>query len=161
MSNIMKWDLRFLQVAKLVSTWSKDPSTQCGAAITDEHRNLVSVGYNGFPRSMPDKEEYYLNREEKYSRIVHCEVNALNSARRDVHGCTLYTWPCLSCDRCFVQMVQAGMLRYVAPEVTEDMNSRWGPALAKVRKYRDEMNEERARLNQPLIVMLEYPGLHG
>lgn len=29
--NQRKWDIRFLAMAKLVSTWSKDPSTKAGA----------------------------------------------------------------------------------------------------------------------------------
>lgn len=28
-----KWDQRFLELAKVVSTWSKDPSTKTGAVI--------------------------------------------------------------------------------------------------------------------------------
>jgi dCMP deaminase len=43
------WDLRFLTLAKTVSTWSKDPSTKVGAVIVDKNRRVVSLGYNGFP----------------------------------------------------------------------------------------------------------------
>lgn len=129
-----KWDLRFLELAKLVSTWSKDPSTKTGAVLT-RGKHVVSLGYNGFPAGMADLPELYENREEKYSRIVHCEVNALIHAPADLHYCTLYTWPFLSCDRCVVQMLQAGVHRFVAPLPNADQLSRWGAAFNKTRQY--------------------------
>jgi dCMP deaminase len=136
-----KWDKRFLNLARLVSEWSKDPSTKVGAVIT-MNRVLVSVGYNGFPQSMPDDQALYDNREEKYSRIVHAEINALLFARQPVIGATLYTWPFLSCDRCCVQMLQAGIQRFVAPEPTEEQLERWGPALKRTKQYITEANRQ-------------------
>jgi dCMP deaminase len=133
-----KWDLRFLALAKLVSTWSKDPSTQTGAVITDGMKGVISVGFNGFPAGMPDDPALYANREEKYSRIIHCEVNALIYARRDVIGATLYTYPFLSCDRCCVQMLQAGVVCFVAPKATAEQLERWGPAFERTRRYISE-----------------------
>jgi dCMP deaminase len=133
-----KWDYRFLELAKLVSTWSKDPSTQTGAVIVGPQRQVVSVGFNGFPQAMPDSAEHYENREEKYSRIVHCEINALLFAGRVPPGSVLYTYPFMSCDRCVVQMLQAGILDFVAPKATEEQLTRWGAAFAKTRRYIDE-----------------------
>jgi dCMP deaminase len=135
-----KWTLRFLQMARLVSTWSKDPSTQTGAVIVRANKTVVSVSFNGFPQRMPDNKTLYDLREEKYSRIVHCEINALIFANGPVAGCTLYTYPFLSCDRCCVQMIQAGIVAFVAPEATPDQLTRWGPAFEKVRKYCSESN---------------------
>lgn len=134
-----KWESRFLDLAKMVSTWSKDPSTQTGAVIVRADKSIVSVGYNGFPRIMPDGPELLNNREEKYSRIIHCEMNALLQAKADVNGCILYTYPFLSCDRCFVHMVQAGILTFVAPKCPADKADRWEPAFKKVRQYASEM----------------------
>jgi dCMP deaminase len=130
-----KWDRRFLDLAKLVSTWSKDPSTKTGAVLTDGMKGVISIGFNGFPAEMPDDEALYANREEKYSRVVHCEVNALIYARRDVIGSTLYTYPFLSCDRCCVQMLQAGVMRFVAPQATTEQLERWGSAFERTRRY--------------------------
>lgn len=137
-----KWDYRFLDMAKLVASWSKDPSTKTGAVIVSPNKRVVSVGFNGFPQAMPDIDKHYINREEKYSRIVHCEMNALLFAERNVSGCTLYTYPFISCDRCFVHMVQAGIIRFVAPKATADQLTRWGIAFDRVKKYAKEMNVE-------------------
>ena len=87
-----KWDQRFLELAELVSTWSKDPSTKVGAVIVDDSR-IVSIVYNGFAKGMPDVAEHYENRDEKYSRIVHAEINAIVLAGAHVKGMTLYTFP--------------------------------------------------------------------
>ena len=57
------WIKRFLDLSKLVSTWSKDPSTKVGAVIIDpETKTIVSTGYNGFPRNIEDSEERLNNR---------------------------------------------------------------------------------------------------
>ena len=49
-----KWDYRFLELCKLVSSWSKDPSTKVGAVIVDQDKRVVSLGYNGFPKGVSD-----------------------------------------------------------------------------------------------------------
>jgi dCMP deaminase len=108
------WDQRFLDMAILVSTWSKDPSTQTGAVIVDPWKRIVSLGFNGFPQRIADDERLHV-RTIKYEMIVHCEVNALIFAKGDIAGCTLYTWPFMSCSRCAAIMIQAGIRRHVAP----------------------------------------------
>lgn len=131
-----KWDLFYLGMAQYVSTASKDPSTKTGAVIVGPDNSVISVGYNGFPKGMADSDELYADRAEKYSRIVHCEVNALILAgRRIPDASTLYTYPFMSCDRCVVQMLQAGILRFVAPQATTEQIERWGDAFSKTRKY--------------------------
>ena len=138
-----KWDLRFLDLAKHIASWSRDPSTQTGAVIVRPDKSVCSVGFNGFPQRMPDNPEFYANRDEKYSRIVHCEMNAVLFSRdQSLDGYTLYTYPFMSCDRCFVHMVQKGITRFVAPQATEEQLTRWGPAFEKVRQYAREMGVE-------------------
>ena len=41
------WHNRFMDIAKQVATWSKDPSTKVGAIIVDENNKIISTGYNG------------------------------------------------------------------------------------------------------------------
>ena len=48
MTSKEEWDYRFLDMASLISTWSKDPSTKVGAVVVDDDRRIVSLGYNGF-----------------------------------------------------------------------------------------------------------------
>lgn len=109
-----KWDKRFLELAKLCGSWSKDPSTQVGAVIVDDNNRIVSVGYNGFPKGVEDSEERLLDREQKYDIIVHAEANALMFANKSVEGCTLYTWPFQPCSRCAGLIIQSGITRVVS-----------------------------------------------
>lgn len=135
----LSWDLSFLKVAKVFAEErSKDPSTKCGAALVSPDKTQVILGYNGFPRDMNDDPELYENREVKYSRVIHCEHNAILNARRDLRGWTLYTWPFQPCDKCSLIVIQVGIGRVVAPVATEDQMSRWGKAF---RISRDNFEE--------------------
>ena len=129
------WDIRFLQLATVVSSWSKDPSTKTGAVIIRPDKSICSVGFNGFPKSMPDKQEYYADRKQKYSRIVHCEINALIFAKEPVTGYTLYTTPFASCDRCCVQMLQAGIEKFVFPKLPTELKERWEESTNLTKQY--------------------------
>jgi dCMP deaminase len=142
-----KWDKRFLDLARYVSTWSKDPSTKTGAVIVRPDRTVASVGFNGFPKSMADSGNYYENREEKYSRIVHCEMNALLHAREHTEGYTLYTWPFASCERCVVHMIQAGITRFIFPPIPVEKQERWKNSLEKTKQYIFECGLEWAELS--------------
>lgn len=113
----------FMDIAKVVSTKSKDPSTKVGAVIARPDRTIASVGYNGFPRGCRDDPELYANREIKYQRIIHAEMNALLSAREPLDGFILITWPLPPCDRCIPHIIQAGIRRVVAPEIHD--GHRW------------------------------------
>ncbi len=118
------WDNRYLQLAQLVSTWSKDPSTQTGAVITNEKHHVESLGFNGFSQNIADDDRLQ-QRTVKYEMIVHAEVNALIFASQSLEGCTLYTYPFLSCSRCASVMIQAGIKRVVAPVIPPPLKYRW------------------------------------
>lgn len=110
--DIKKWDLRFLELARFISNWSKDTSTKVGAVITDK-KNIISVGYNGFPVGVSD-DDRLLDRPTKYSIIVHAEMNAIIRANRDIKGCTLYTYPFMPCSRCAGIIISKGISRVVS-----------------------------------------------
>lgn len=126
----MKWDVRFLALAEHVAGWSKDPSTQTGAVVVDADRRVVSVGFNGLARGVDDDPARYADRDTKYKLIVHCERNAILFARRDLTGCTLYTWPFMSCSVCAGMVIQSGITRVVAPELAADKRERWAADMA-------------------------------
>jgi dCMP deaminase len=131
-----KWDLRFLEMAKLVSEWSKDPSTRCGAVIVRPDKTVASVGFNGFPKGCDDSPHLYEDRDLKLSRVVHAEQNALlNTGGERLDGYTLFTWPPgygPSCDRCTAHVIQAGIGRVVYRKVEEEgFSSRWQEAVER------------------------------
>ena len=132
-----KWDRRFLELGRVVSTWSKDPSTKCGAVIVDSHRRVIGLGYNGYPRGMDDSISLG-HRETKLDRTVHCEMNAILNSSSSTMGATLYTHPFLSCNRCAVHMIQAGIQRAVAHSLPPHLEDRWEDSVKKTLAYYDE-----------------------
>lgn len=103
------WDNRFFDLATMVGSWSKDPSTKVGAVIVRPDRTIASVGYNGFPRGVDDSPEVYADRPKKYMRVVHAEANAILSAREPLHGYTLYVTPLHPCATCSGLIIQSGI----------------------------------------------------
>ena len=111
-----KWDARWLEIAGVVSTWSKDPSTKIGAIAVKDKR-LVSTGYNGFPRGIQDYDDRCNNREEKYKYVVHAEMNCIYNANyhnQSLKGSTMYIVGLPVCHECAKGIIQAGVVRVVA-----------------------------------------------
>lgn len=135
MNEDWKWERRFLDMAQLISTWSKDPSTQVGAVIVRPDMTVASVGYNGFPRGMKDHTSLYADRDVKLSRIVHAEMNAILHAKEPLKGYTLFTYPVLTCDRCAVHVIQSGIIRVCAPIASPELFARWHEQFKKAKEY--------------------------
>lgn len=135
------WDGRFVGLAQHIANWSKDPSTQVGAVLT-RGKFVVSVGYNGFPPGVADTPERLSNREVKYKLILHAEENAILTAKQDLAGCTVYTWPLQPCSRCTAKLIQAGVARIVAPPPSDDHVERWGEDFALSRQMCAEAGVE-------------------
>lgn len=124
----MKWHKRFLDLARLISTWSKDPSTKCGAVITRD-RFIVSVGYNGFPQGCDDSDELYTNKNRKYERVIHAEMNAILSAQQSLVGCNIYIYPVPPCARCATAIIQTGIKEIYTLEPNRSFVDRWFKSL--------------------------------
>lgn len=126
-----KWDVRFIDMAKLVASWSKDPSTKCGAVIVRPDKTVASVGFNGFPKGCEDSSAYYEDRPSKLARVVHAEVNAILHAHEPVKGYSIYTYqdPMIgpSCANCSACIIQAGIAEVVYPQIV--FNERWKESL--------------------------------
>ncbi len=77
------WDEHYINMATLISFKSKDPSTKVGVVIIGSDNEILSTGFNGFPRGV-DERRYpeRWERPEKYDWIVHAESNAVANAAR-------------------------------------------------------------------------------
>jgi dCMP deaminase len=150
--NQLKWDARFIHMAEFVAQWSKDPSTKTGAVIVRPDKTVASVGFNGFPAGVKDDDEFYENREEKYGRVIHAEVNAILHAREPLHGYTMYTWPgnyAPSCDRCTAAIIQAGIKRVAhVYDTSSDFAGRWRESQERGLQMYSEAGIEVAKLPQ-------------
>ena len=109
------WDNRWLEIAQLISTWSKDPSTKI-AAIAVKDKRLIATGYNGFPRNIKDLNDRWSNKEEKYKYVVHAEMNCIYNANyhnQSLKGSTMYVVGLPVCHECAKGIVQVGVTRVV------------------------------------------------
>lgn len=127
-----KWDFRFLDMAALVASWSKDPSTKVGAVIVRPDRTVAGVGFNGFARGVQDWAGRLEDRALKYPLTIHAEENAILSAHERVHGYWLYS-TMLPCGPCASRIAQAGIARVVC-NVTRDFLDRWQDSVRLTRQ---------------------------
>ena len=124
---ISKWAERFIQMAELVASWSKDPSTQVGAVIT-EHNRIVSLGFNGYPHGISDSASTD-SRELKLLKTLHAEENAILYAKRDLSGCEIWVTH-FPCPNCAAKIIQTGINSVHCPVQDEDFLLRWGEKIA-------------------------------
>ena len=141
MSNSI-WDKRFLDLAQHISTWSKDPSTQVGAVLT-QGKHIVGLGYNGFPRGIQDSDARLADRPTKYKFIVHAEVNAILMAGDKAKNSTLYVYPSFAipciCNECCKVAIQAGVKEIVGYKPKQDdRQSRWSDSISVSKQMCDE-----------------------
>lgn len=117
----MNWTDYFMRLAHDAALKSKDPSTKVGAVIVDPRNRIVSLGFNGFPKGVPDNT---VDRDVKLLRTIHAEQNAILFAQRDITGFTMYSTH-IPCARCAAVIVQSGVARVVYPEPDEAFAERW------------------------------------
>ena len=110
-SEPISWDEYFMELAETAAKRSKDPKSKVGACIMNpkDHR-VVSLGYNGFPYGCSDKEFPWTKEgdDNKYLYVVHAELNAILSARRDLTGCMLFV-TYSPCNECMKAIIQSGI----------------------------------------------------
>jgi len=120
------WDERYLKLAYEVGSWSKDPSSKIGAVAVGSKGQVLSQGFNGFPRGIADTSERLNTREEKYRYIVHAEQNLIYNASYNgvsLDGCTLYVTGLPVCSECAKGVIQVGVKRVVMP--LQDVSDKW------------------------------------
>lgn len=107
-----KWNIRFLELAEHFSKWSKDPSTRIGAVAVSEDKQILSNGWNGFPRGIEDSDERLNDRETKYKYVVHAEKNLIYNATHNgvsLRGASLYVFGLPCCAECAKAVIQVGI----------------------------------------------------
>lgn len=118
-----KWQIRFFDLAYLVASWSKDPSSQIGAVIVDAQNRVISTGFNGLPVGVKDTEERLGDRATKYKMILHAEENAIMFAKQNLNGCSIYVTKMPPCAHCAALIIQSGIKFVYVPET--EIPERW------------------------------------
>ncbi len=124
-----KWDKRFIEMAKVVGSWSScyQENRHVGAVIV-KNKRVLTTGYNGAPsgvQSCVEKGECLrrkLNIEsgtrQELCYAVHAEQNAICQAAKlgiSLEGATLYCThqPCTICSR---MIINSGITRVIYAE---------------------------------------------
>lgn len=112
-----EWDYRWLTQAETVAQWSRDTSTKVGCVIVGQRNEILTAGYNGFPRGVNDQMLYRYERPAKYLWTEHAERNAIYnaamSAGTSLYGGTAYITPLYPCADCARGIIQCGIVAVV------------------------------------------------
>ena len=121
-----KWDKRFMEMAKLVSSWAScyQQNRKMGAVIVKEKR-VLTTGYNGAPagvKTCVERGECLRKKlgipsgtRHEMCYAIHAEQNAIIQAAKlgvSIEGATLYCThqPCIICAK---MIVNSGIERIV------------------------------------------------
>jgi dCMP deaminase len=131
----MEWTEYFLNIAEQVKLKSKDQSTQIGAVIVGEDKEVLSTGYNSFPRGLDDSLQERQERPEKYFWMEHAERNAIYNAARigvSLKNSTIYLTSGLPCMDCARGIVNSGIKTVYCKQVCTTKNKdKWDESQKK------------------------------
>ena len=116
----MNWTEYFLNLAEQIKLKSKDQSTQIGAVIVGIDNEVLSTGYNSFPRGLDDNRPERQERPQKYFWMVHAEINAIVNAARigiPIKNSIIYLTCGLPCADCAKAIINAGIKKIVCKNI--------------------------------------------
>ena len=124
----MNWDEYFINIAEQVKLKSKDNNTKIGVVLVGKNNEIVSTGYNSFPRGINDDIAERQEKPEKYFWFEHAERNCIyNAARIGVStlGTTMYMTCGISCADCARAIISAGVEKIVLRSGKGAMSLKW------------------------------------
>ena len=147
-----KWNYRFLELAELIASWSKDPSTKTGAVVIGPDKEIRATGYNGLVRKVDDSIPERMERPTKYDFFEHAERNAVYNAcltGASLKGCTMYCTltPCTDCARAIIQTGIKRVITYEYKQKDDDPKNTW----------RDKLNYSAQMFKEAGIDYIELP----
>lgn len=124
----MNWKEYFRGIAHQVKLKSKDKYTQIGAVVVGKDNQIVSTGYNSFPRGIDDTLDVRQERPEKYYWFEHAERNSLYNAALigvSTKGCTMYLTCGIPCSDCSRGIINSGIVKIVCEKVGGAVGNIW------------------------------------
>jgi dCMP deaminase len=124
----MNWKEYFRGIAHQVKLKSKDRYTQIGAVVVGSDNQIVSTGYNSFPRGIDDTIDERQERPEKYYWFEHAERNSLYNAALigvSTKGCTMYLTCGIPCSDCARGIINSGIKKIVCERVGGAVGNLW------------------------------------
>lgn len=128
------WDLWFMRLAYVTAERGSCLRKKVGALIVrDRDKRVISSGYNGAPRGMPDCLEVgcdvrVIDGRESCVRTLHAESNALDLCGPLSEPHTIYT-TVIPCRNCALRILQHGITRVFYHEFYESQGTKEVEAL--------------------------------
>jgi dCMP deaminase len=141
----MRWVEYFRELAHTVKKKSKDVNTQIGAIIVGKDKEIVSTGYNSFPRGINDTILSRQDRPEKYFWFEHGERNAIYNAARigvSTKGTTMYLSCGIPCADCARGIINAGIIRIFCERGEGAKGPKWEESAERSWEMFDEAGVE-------------------
>lgn len=120
------WDEYIIDICEVIKKKSKDESTKIGVVIIGKDKQIISTGYNSFPRGIDDTRPERQERPEKYNWMSHAETNAIiNSALNGVStkDSIMYMSCGVPCTECARNIINAGIKEIVCRRDYSDMGN--------------------------------------
>jgi dCMP deaminase len=140
----MNWIEYFLNIAEQVKLKSKDQSTQIGAVIVGVDNEVLSTGYNSFPRGMDDSKEERQERPEKYFYMIHAEANSIVNAARvgsSIKNSIMYLTCGVPCADCAKLIINSGIVEVYCKNTQDDVKgNHWVESKKKTLEMFKECN---------------------
>lgn len=124
----MRWVEYFRTLSHTIKLKSKDKYTQIGVVIVGKDHEIVSTGYNSFPRGIDDNMSERQERPEKYFWFEHAERNAIYNAARigvSTKGTTMYLSCGIPCADCARGIINSGITRIFVERGDTTKGSQW------------------------------------
>jgi len=115
----LSWQNYALKLATVASERSEDPFMKVGACLLRHDNSVASLGYNGAP---PGITIDWSNRDQRRSKVIHAETNALRYVRPN--ECYFLACTHLPCNDCLRSLASYGIKEIYFNEVYQrDMSS--------------------------------------
>lgn len=134
----MTWDDYFMIQAFAAAFKSKDTRQIVGCVVVGPYNNILTTGFNGFPRGVQETDERMLDKTTKLLFIAHAERNAMDQAARhgiSLHGASMFVTK-HPCNECAKSIIQAGIRRVVCPPLSPE--SSWSESARLAKTMLDE-----------------------
>lgn len=112
----MDWKQYFRNIAQQIKLKSKDINTKQGAVIVGLDNEIISTGYNSFPRGINDNLIERQQRPNKYYYFEHAERNSIYNAARigvSLKNSTMYLTCGIPCADCARGIINSGIIKIV------------------------------------------------
>lgn len=150
----MNWNQYFRGIAEMIKEKSKDKYTKIGAVIVGKDNEIVSTGYNSFPRGIDDSQSSRQERPEKYYWFEHAERNAIYNAARigvSTKGCRMYLTCGVPCADCARGIINSGIVE-IFVQRNDKLSAKWEESANRSLEMFDEAGVQVQWLDSEILL---------